>query len=117
MKVGAIYVGERCVVPRVWQAASFFDRMRGLLGRPPLQAGEGMLIGDCGMVHTIGMRYALDVAFIDRAGQVRKLVRHLAPTRMAGCLGACTTLELAAGAVDALGLRQGDKVKWEEVAA
>lgn len=117
MKLGAIYAGERCVVPRVWQAASYWERMRGLLGRPQLQADEGMLIADCGMVHTVGMRYPLDIAFIDRNGQVRKLVRALAPRRMAGSLGACMTLELAPGAADTLGLRVGDRLQWKAVCA
>lgn len=117
MKLGAIYVGEKCVVPRVWQASRFWERMRGLLGRAPLQADEGMLIRDCGMVHTVGMGYALDVVFIDKKGVVRKLVRDLAPRRMAGAFGAVTTLELASGSAAQLGLQVGDAVRWKEVQA
>lgn len=116
MKLGAIYAGDRCVLPRVWHAVHWWDRMRGLLGRPPLGSGEGMLIGDCGMVHTVGMRYALDLAFLDKTGRVRKVVKKLAPARMAGSLGACTTLELAPGTIDALGLREGDLLHWKEAA-
>lgn len=117
MKLGAMYIGERCVVPRVWDAAGFWERMRGLLGRPQLQAGEGMLIGDCRMVHTVGMRYPLDLAFIDRNGRVCKLVKGLAPRRMAGSISACMTLELASGMLDEIGLREGDRLSWKDAAA
>ena len=45
---------------------TMLERMRGLLGRPPLRPGQALLIDDCNMVHTIGMRYAIDVVFVDR---------------------------------------------------
>lgn len=114
MKLGAMYLGDRCVVPRVWDTVSLWEKMRGLLGRPPLQAGEGMLIGDCRLVHTLGMHYPIDLVFLDRHGRVSKLVSRLAPLRMAGSFSACTTLELAPGALDELGLRKGDHLSWKE---
>lgn len=117
MKPGAIYLGEQCIVPRVWNAVTLWERTRGLLGRPQLQTGEGMLIGDCRLVHTVGMSYALDLVFLDRHGRVRKLVRKLSPLRMAGSLPACTTLELAPGALDGMALRVGDTLKWKGAAA
>jgi uncharacterized membrane protein (UPF0127 family) len=115
VKLGAMYIDERCVVPRVWDTISLWEKMRGLLGRPQLQPGEGMLIGDCRLVHTVGMGYALDLAFLDKRGCVRKLVRNLSPLRMAGSFAACTTLELAAGSLDKLGLREGDYLQWREI--
>ena len=83
MKLGAIYRRGECLVPRVWRAVSLWETTRGLLGRPALQSDEGMLIHDCRLVHTVGMRYALDLVFLDRAGKVRKLVSKVAPLRMA----------------------------------
>lgn len=117
MKLGAIYRGEQRLLPRVWHAVSAWERSRGLLGRARLQAGEGMLIRQCRMVHTVGMGYPLDLAFIDGSGRVRKLVSALPPLRMAGSLGACATLEMAPGSVAALGLRQGDFLDWREEGA
>ncbi len=114
MKLGAIYLRDQCLVPRVWNAVSAWERTRGLLGRAQLQAGEGMLIRDCRLVHTVGMRYDLDLAFLDRNGLVRKLVRGLAPRRMAGSLPACATLELAPGTLARIGLQQGDQLAWRE---
>lgn len=114
MKLGAIYLQDRCLVPRVWDAANPWDRARGLLGRPQLKDGEGMLIRQCGMVHTVGMRYALDLVFLDRQGKVRKLVKGLRPARVAGSLPACATLELAPGTLEKIDLKEGDQLAWRE---
>lgn len=103
------------VLPRVWLARSAWERMRGLLGRPQLAEDEGMLITRCGSVHTFGMHYALDLAFIDRDGRICKLVSGLRPGRMAGSRGAVSTLELAPGALAATGLKAGDRVTWKEI--
>lgn len=116
--MGAVYAGEgRCVAPRVWRATSAWERMRGLLGRPPLAPGEGMLIEACGIVHTFGMRYRLDLAFLDPRGRVCKLVHELRPARCAGTFGAQATLELAPGTLVQSGLRVGDQLQWQEQAA
>ncbi|MGZ5817593.1 MAG: DUF192 domain-containing protein [Burkholderiaceae bacterium] len=116
MKLVALYRQDQCLLPRVWHAISPWERTRGLLGRPALQAGEGMLIGDCRIVHTVGMRYDLDLAFLDRRGQVRKLVKGLPSMRVAGSMPACATLELAAGTLTAIDLKVGDYVTWQEAA-
>ena len=114
MKIGAIYRRDECLIPRVWRAVSAWERTRGLLGRVQLQAGEGMLIQDCRLVHTIGMRYALDLAFLDREGQTKKLLSTVRPTRLAGSWSAHHTLELAPGTLTAIKLQQGDVLTWRE---
>jgi uncharacterized protein len=118
VKLGAVYEESagRCLVPKVWRAASPWEKMRGLLGRPRLADGEGFLIDSCAMVHTFGMRYPLDLAFIDSRGRVCKLVSGLAPARCAGSFGAEATLELAPGALDQLRLSVGDRLAWKEAA-
>ncbi|MDB5764474.1 MAG: hypothetical protein JWQ21_3469 [Herminiimonas sp.] len=117
MKLGAIYCQDQCLVPRVWRAISPWERTRGLLGRPALQAGEGMLIDACRLVHTVGIGYPLDLAFLDSRGQVRKMVKGLAPSRLAGSLPASSTLELAPGTLAGIDLKEGDYLRWQEVCA
>lgn len=114
MKLGAIYRRDECLVPRVWRAVSAWERTRGLLGRPRLQAGEGMLIQDCRLVHTVGMGYPLDLAFLDHQGTVKKLVAALNPARLSGSVAAHHTLELAVGTLSAMNLQQGDVLTWRE---
>ncbi|WP_374351303.1 DUF192 domain-containing protein [Chitinimonas sp.] len=103
----------KLLIATVWLAEDAGERMRGLLGRAPLASGEAMLITPCRMVHTFGMAYALDLAFVDRHGQIRKLVRQLPPARMAGCLRAYATLEMPAGEIERLGLQPGDTIDWQ----
>lgn len=112
MKLGAIYLHEQCIVPRVWNAVSAWDRTRGLLGRPRLQAGEGMMIDQCRLVHTLGMAYPLDLAFLDHAGRISKLLSNVRPARLAGSLHAQRTLELAPGTLASLALKPGDVLTW-----
>jgi uncharacterized membrane protein (UPF0127 family) len=88
-----------------------------LLGRPRLQPGEGMMISECRLVHTLGMGYPLDLAFLDNAGQVKKLVSDVCPARLVGSLHAHQTLELAPGTLAAIKLKKGDVLTWRESGA
>jgi len=73
-------------------------RLLGLAGLQLEQAGAGLLIPRCSSVHTFGMRFALDLVFLD--GRLRPLAvrRALPPLRLAGRRGASAVLELPAGA-------------------
>lgn len=76
-------------------------RMRGLLGRRPPGPRTGILLAPCAAVHTFGMRYAIDVAFVSRDGRVMGQRKALAPCRVALCLGAVAVVEMRAGVIDA----------------
>jgi len=117
LRRGALYRADGAlIVPRAWKASNAWDRMRGLLGRPPLARDEALLIERCASVHTLGMRYALDVAFLDAEGRVVKLSRGLKPLRFAAAAGARDALELAAGAAETLGIVRGAALRWREQA-
>ena len=89
----------RLDVPR-----SVGERMRGLLGRNELPAFTGMLLLNCHSIHTVRMRFALDVVFLDRELRVVD-VRVAEPGRWwVRCAGTKHILEAPAGS----GLRPGD---------
>ena len=46
------------------RADSVAARLRGLLGRDGLPAGTGLWIRPCNAVHTLGMRFAIDIVFL-----------------------------------------------------
>lgn len=75
------------------------NRRRGLLGRPPLSPDQGMWIVPCESVHTVGMRYPIDIVYLDRKRKVVKIVEALAPYRVSVCLRARSVIELASGTV------------------
>lgn len=74
------------------------ERMRGLLGRSGLPPGELLSIPHCNLIHTFGMRFPIDVIFIDANGTFVKIVRNLHPKRFAwGGRIARQTLEAQSG--------------------
>jgi uncharacterized membrane protein (UPF0127 family) len=95
-------VCERCLL-----AGNPLARMRGLLGRRGLESGEGLLLRPAPSVHTFFMRFAIDVVFLAREGEVLKVVHRLKPWRTAGARGAKAVVELAAGEADRRGIHTG----------
>lgn len=86
-------------------------RMRGLLGRRKLDAGEGMLIRPAPSIHTFFMLFSIDVVFLRRDGTVLKVRENVRPWRVAGCRGAHGVLELAAGETRRRSIRRGDRLE------
>ena len=75
-----------------------FERMRGLLGRDGLPEGEVYVFPRCGSVHTFGMRFAIDVVFLDKEGRVLSIHENVRPGRMVfGGWKAKTTVEAETG--------------------
>jgi hypothetical protein len=79
---------------RVAVAEGFRARLLGLAGLAREQVGGGLLIPRCASVHTFGMRFALDLLFLDP--RLGLLVVHLdvPPARVVGHRGAAAVLEL-----------------------
>src|SRR5262249_56041136 len=69
------------VAERLRTAHTHWTRLRGLLGTPTLPAGEGLWLKPCRQVHMFGMRYPVDVAFLDDEHRVVGLVPCLLPWR------------------------------------
>lgn len=100
-------LARRAVVARTWRS-----RLVGLLAHRRLLEGEAMVFPACRSIHTLGMRFAIDVLFLNRAGQVVGAKAVLKPWRVAGpVLRAWTTVELSAGALARHSVRVGDLVE------
>jgi len=98
---------------RVRVADRWWLRLRGLLHRPHLEAEEGLLLLDCPSIHTFGMRYPIDVAFLDSEGRVVRCLERLTPWRVGlGGAGSVHALELAAGRLRRTGTALGDVLRW-----
>lgn len=112
MKAGVLQREQVPVLRQVWLADRWYLRLRGLLLRAPLRAGEGLLIVPCNSVHTLGMRYALDLLFLDRAGRVVGWRADVKPWRGAWCRGAHSTLEMPAGSLVQIKPELGQPFDW-----
>ena len=94
-------------------AADIVARLKGLIGRRGLADGEALLIRSCKGVHTVGMRFPIDVVFLDRHDKVVGIKEKMPPNRMSSIyLRASSALELPAGAVERSCTRPGDTLTF-----
>lgn len=88
-------------------------RMRGLLGRKSLPAGEAIILRPASSIHTVFMLFAIDVIYLDRDDTVVKIVPRLAPFRFSAASGARSVIEMAAGGLSGVDLKVGDRLRIE----
>jgi uncharacterized protein len=110
--------GERELGGRIGLADGWLARLRGMLARPAPGPGEGLLLTPCSSVHMYGMRFPLDVAFLDGRGTVVAIYPSLAPgSRTRWHRNAAHALELSAGALLESDTSIGDVLVWSAVSA
>jgi len=101
----------------VMVADTSLRRAVGLLGCAHLQREEGIWIKPSSGVHTIGMRFPIDVIGLDKQLRVVRLWPSLKPYRITAIVPSVrTVLELAAGRIVQSGLRLGDQLHIQESA-
>ncbi|HEX7018414.1 MAG TPA: DUF192 domain-containing protein [Gemmatimonadaceae bacterium] len=104
------------VADRVGVAATRAERRVGLLSRDGLEPGEALWIVPSRGVHTIGMRFPIDVLALDERGVVIDAVTDLRPWRIRlPKRGTAGVLELAAGTVERTGTDLGHRILFEAV--
>jgi uncharacterized membrane protein (UPF0127 family) len=103
---------EVLLCARCQVADTLAARLRGLLGRRALGAGEGLLLAPAASVHTFFMRFAVDVVFLDGDGHVVGVEERVGPGRVVARRGARAILELPAGTWLRAGARVGDRVRY-----
>ena len=102
-------VREGEVLAAATAARTHRERARGLLGRD--SATGALVLRPCRQVHTIGMRFPIDVAFCDRDGVVLRIVT-LRPWRLSPLVWrAAMAIEAEPGACERWGLAVGDRVE------
>ena len=87
-------------------------RRTGLLKHDTLNPGEGLWIYPTQAIHTFGMRFPIDVVFIDRKMRVRRVYHRLAPFRLTSVVwSAKSVLELPAGSLAGTNTAVGDELQ------
>jgi uncharacterized membrane protein (UPF0127 family) len=81
---------------RVERADHFYRRLIGWLGRTQIQDDELLWISPCRCVHTLGMRVALSLFFVDRHGLIIQVVPNAKPGRIFACVRAHAVIEASA---------------------
>lgn len=92
-------------------ADTFLTRLFGLLGKSGLEPGSGILIRPSSGVHTIGMRFPIDVVGLDRSLRVLKVWRRMPAWRITNVsFRIHSMLELAPGQIDLCRIEPGDQL-------
>jgi len=87
-------------------------RRTGLLKHASLAKGQGIWIVPCEAVHTWGMKFSIDVLFLNKKRKVLKVRKDMGRRRMAVCFTAYSVLELPAGTLTATGTQPGDELEF-----
>jgi Uncharacterized conserved protein len=66
---------ENIILEETEVAKHFIARLRGLIGRKNLEPKQGLIIFPCNSIHMFGMKFSIDVIFLDK----NKMVCHLIP--------------------------------------
>lgn len=101
----------------VW-ARGFWRRGLGLMGRAPLGPGAGLVLAPCRLIHTGLMRFALDLIFFSKDYRVVRLIRAVAPWRLAyGSRQGWGVVEIQAGWLSPERLKPGDTIVFQAAPA
>ncbi len=103
--------GATTIALHLETAVTFTERLKGLLGRGSLPQGNGMLIKHCLSIHTMFMRFAIDILYINAEFVVVKTVEALKPWRMSCCLTACAVIELPEGSIQKYKIQTGSELE------
>jgi uncharacterized membrane protein (UPF0127 family) len=105
---------QRFLATRLAVAQTHWSRLRGLLGASAddFRNGCGLWIRPCRGVHTLAMRYPIDVLYLDRANIVVHVIANLQPWRFAPVrLQAASVLELPSHTIAQTETVLGDKIE------
>ena len=105
-------VSEARVLASAEVASGRGGRARGLLGRSSIEGA--FVFTPCRWVHTFGMRFDLDVAYLDAEGNVLRTVRMKRHRLGMPSLRARTIVEAQAGAFGRWGLNVGDVIELRD---
>ncbi len=84
----------------VHEALGARARRRGLARLSWLPDDRALHLRGCRAVHTFGMRFALDLVWLDKTGRPLRVDRDVAPRGRRTCLRAKSVVELRAGCAD-----------------
>ena len=108
---------QHSLATRASFASTFRQRLTGFLGRSRIDDGEALIFTNCGSIHTVGMRCAIDAVFVDRSWRVVGVRPHLAPGRVVlPVRKAWGVVEVGDGTLQRIGLVVGDDLSVVPIA-
>lgn len=100
------------IANKITQPRGWYKRTLGLMGCKSLDEGEGIWLDDCWGIHTIGMKFSIDILFLNGELRITGMERNVKPGRLAVSQSqARHIIELAIGTLDKNELLKGDRVR------
>jgi len=85
------------------------SRLRGLIGKMEMRSDEAVWLVPSHGIHTFGLKFAIDVLYLDAQHRVIHVIENLKPWRLAGIRWQCASvLELPARSIYGSGTQVGD---------
>lgn len=90
-------------------ANTSWKRMKGLLGKKEFGKGCALILEPCNSIHTLFMRFPIDVLFVDKNNKVIKAISCIKPFRLTYVyFNAARAIELPAGTIQMSSVYEGD---------
>lgn len=109
MKKITIYKNDKIITRNAEIADSFFTRFRGLMFRKSIGDDYALYITPCNQIHMLNMRFAIDVIYLAKSGEVIKIDENVQPGKI------CRTVKIAKNVIEMknftaakLGITEGD---------
>ena len=91
------------------------QRVKGLLGRECLEDGQGLLFRGAESMHTLFMRFPIDIVYADKNGKLVMLAEAVGPFKLVAAPLRCYyALELPAGVINQSKTRVGDRLSFDQ---
>ncbi|MFW1981818.1 DUF192 domain-containing protein [Acinetobacter guillouiae] len=109
MRLVDMYLSQSNEKFEILVARSFVARASGLLFRKKLNHQQCLLITPCRSVHTIGMRYNIDIVFIDAFGYLTDIHYNVKPFKIViASASACSVVEFLGGTLEKFDLNKNE---------
>jgi uncharacterized membrane protein (UPF0127 family) len=96
-------------------ADTFWLRLRGLLGRSSLGEEEGLILVGEKSIHTLFMKFPIDIAYIDKGHKIIRIDENMVPYRLGPFVTqSAYVLEMSIGTIAKTATEVGDQLSFEE---
>jgi uncharacterized protein len=92
-------------------ARSMFQKVKGLLGKKKMHPQEAMIFYQASSIHTFGMKFPIDVVFVKKTGEIRRVCGCVKPKKMLFC-SSYATIELPENRAKVCHLEKGRFISW-----
>lgn len=106
-RINSIDSKEELIAKNVNMADSFLLRLKGLLGRKSLEEG-GIVLFPCSSIHCYGMKFQIDVFFLDKDKKVIYICENMRPNTYKAVKGAVYVVELKSGTASKWRIKAGE---------